>query len=199
MTTPSARPWLGTALQGLAALVMTACALITLQAVRTPPVLVLDETRDVAMLSPLDTGANARAIRCKAVLVNIGAILTAGEPFAEDERARRYAAAWVTEEALLQEIWRYREFLQSRFNGTPIDVLLRTGKDRDIQLYRGGRHGGYLANLTYTVVRAFDHRELMSLSFEAVLVKTPVTLANPMGYALQTFQPLDPETWEETP
>lgn len=178
---------------------MTACALITLNAMRGPPVLVLDEMRDVAMLSPIDTGSHARILRCKAVLVNIGAILTAGEPFTDDARARRYASAWVTREAPLQEIWRTRERLKTRFAGQAIAVLLRTGKDREIQLYRSGRHGGFLANVTYTLVRDFDHRELMNLSFEAVLVKTAVTLANPMGYALQTFQPLDPKPREESP
>ena len=193
-TTPNTSPML---LQGAAAAVMIACALITLNAVKEPPVLLLDETREIALLSALDTGLESQYTRCKAVLVNIGAILTASYPFEDDARADRYLATWVADRSLHQAILQQRHQLRHRLPAFDFEVLLRTDKDQKIQIFRNGRRQGFVANVTYTVVSAETRAEVLSLSFDVHLVRTKVSIANPMGYALQRFKSLNPDFWEE--
>ena len=191
-----------------AAVVMVACALMTLNAMRTPPTLVLDENREIALLSELHTGVAAQYDRCKAVLLNVGAILTATYPFEADTTANRYLSAWVTGEDLRRRILSYRRRLVERFHagrfhtGNPpaasYAVVLRTDRERRIQIFRSGRDKGFVANITYTLVDAASRAELDQFSFEVQLVPTSVTIVNPMGFALKRFHPLDPRPLEET-
>ena len=186
-----------TMIQGAAAVLMIASALIVVQAIRHPPVLVVDETRDVALLTEMDTGLEARYARCKAVLLNVGAILAGTWPFEDDDRAGRYLAAWTTDEVLYRDLWRYRQVLRTRWPEAAGRVLLRTDRDQRIQIFRAHRQG-FVANVTYTLVDPMDGQAHMSFSFDVQLVKTEVTPANPMGFALKRCQPLD-RTFEEVP
>ena len=175
-------------IQWLAACVMIACALIVISGNQNPPVLVLDENREMSMLSEMSSGQDAEYARAKTVLVNVGALLAGSWPFEDDERASDYLDALVIDDDLAKTLWGYRTRLSGMYE-TPVErVLLRTEQDRRIQIYRRADRQGFVANVTYTPIGSSQN---INFSFETELVKTTVTPMNPMGYALQRCKPLD--------
>ena len=182
-------------IQWLAACVMMASALIVLKGTRTAPVLVLDENREMAMLSEMSTGADAEYARGKTVLLNLGAVLAGTWPFEDDDRASKYLKAWVVDDTLFKTLWGYRTILASKTETKPERVLLRTEKGQRIQIYRRADRQGFVANATYTPLNA-ALAEQLHFSFDTELVKTRISPMNPMGYALQRCKPLD-DFWKE--
>ncbi len=183
----------GWILQSFTAMVMIACALVTVHGMRHPRMIILDETREVALLSEATTGQEADYERCKALLINVGAIITGNWPMEDPERAKSFLRGWVLDEALYKTIWGYREQFKTQMGLKPDRILLRTDQDQKIQIFRTHR-SGMVANVTYSLLDegglSFAH-----FSFDVQLSPVRATIANPMGFAVKRWTSID-QFWE---
>lgn len=181
------------AFQAVAAMMMLACALVTVHGIRNPRLIVLDETREIALLSDVETGREAEYERCKALLINLGAIIAKTWPMEKPERARDYLRGWVLDEDMFKTLWDYRGKLATALKHPPDKILLRTDQDRKIQIFRTHR-AGMVASVTYTLIDS-EGLALCHFSFDVQLTPVRATLANPMGFAVKRWKPID-QFWE---
>jgi len=179
--------------QGVATMVMIACALVTVHGIRSPPMILLDETREVALLSEATTGREAEYERCKALLMNLGGVIARTWPMEDPEHAKPFLRSWVVDDALFKRIWNYRDRLENDFEHQPDRILLRTDQDRKIQIFRT-HQSGMVANVTYSLIDA-NGLSLGDFSFDVQLVPVRATIANPMGFAVKRWKSID-HFWE---
>ena len=168
-----------------------AAALITVNAAKAPPVLLIDETRDLAYKTALDTGLAADYARCKALLLNLAAYMATAHPFGpEDEAyAGKMVANLVADQALLEAVSKYRELVRDRFGQTQLQAVLRTTKSGKAQIYRKGPQ--FKAVVTFSFIRVEDHVPVMNLVFEVDLQRTEPSPAAAFGFVVTRLHPLD--------